>query len=126
MVREMIQKTLDYVDSNIKEDITAEELAEVAGYSVFHFYRLFQSAVGIPVMQYVLRRKLLYVIYEIGLERKKTKWFTSMVSKHIRASTELLSARSDILRRSTSGNIRQKDLIRLIFFRRNTSWSVIS
>ena len=48
MVREMIQKTLDYVDSNIKEDITAEELAEVAGYSVFHFYRLFQSAVGIP------------------------------------------------------------------------------
>jgi hypothetical protein len=29
MVREMIQKTLDYVDSNVKEDITAEELAEV-------------------------------------------------------------------------------------------------
>ena len=73
MVREMIQKTLNYVDSNIKEDITAEELAEVAGYSVFHFYRLFQSAVGIPVMQYVLRRKLLYVIYEIGLERKKNE-----------------------------------------------------
>jgi AraC-like DNA-binding protein len=73
MVREMIQKTLDYVDSNIKEDITAEELAEVAGYSVFHFYRLFQSAVGIPVMQYVLRRKLLYIIYEIGLERKKNE-----------------------------------------------------
>ena len=34
MVREMIQKTLDYVDNNIKEDITAEELAEVAGYSL--------------------------------------------------------------------------------------------
>ena len=71
MVREAIQKTLDYVDNNVKEDITAEELAEIAGYSVFHFYRLFQSAVGIPVMQYVLRRKLLYVIYEIGLGRKK-------------------------------------------------------
>ena len=75
MVREAIQKTLDYVDNNIKEDITAEELAEVAGYSVFHFYRLFQSAVGIPVMQYVLRRKLLYVIYEIGLERV---WFRNI------------------------------------------------
>lgn len=73
MVREAIQKTLDYVDNNVKEDITAEELAEIAGYSVFHFYRLFQSAVGIPVMQYVLRRKLLYVIYEIGLERKKNE-----------------------------------------------------
>jgi Ser/Thr protein kinase RdoA (MazF antagonist)/AraC-like DNA-binding protein len=73
MVREMIQKTLDYVDDNVKEDITVEELAEAAGYSVFHFYRLFQSAVGIPVMQYVLRRKLLYVIYEIGLGRKKNE-----------------------------------------------------
>ena len=73
MVREMIQKTLDYVDGNVKENITAEELAEAAGYSVFHFYRLFQSAVGIPVMQYVLRRKLLYVIYEIGLGRKKNE-----------------------------------------------------
>ena len=30
MVREAIQKTLDYVDNNVKEDITAEELAEIA------------------------------------------------------------------------------------------------
>ena len=71
MDREMIQEALDYIDSNVKEDITAEELAKIAGYSVFHFYRLFQSAVGIPVMQYVLRRKLLHAIYEIGLGRSK-------------------------------------------------------
>lgn len=71
MIRESIQKSLDYIDSNVKEDITAEELAGIAGYSVFHFYRLFQSAVGFPVMQYVLRRKLLYAIYEIGLGKKK-------------------------------------------------------
>ena len=71
MIRESIQKSLDYIDSNVKEDITAEELADIAGYSVFHFYRLFQSAVGFPVMQYVLRRKLLHAIYEIGLGKKK-------------------------------------------------------
>ncbi len=73
VMRETVQKTLDYVDANVKEDISAETLAEIAGYSVFHFYRLFQSAVGIPVMQYVLRRKLLYAIYEIGLGRKKNE-----------------------------------------------------
>ena len=72
-MRETVQKTLDYVDDNVKEDISAEMLAEIAGYSVFHFYRLFQSAVGIPVMQYVLRRKLLYAIYEIGLGKKKNE-----------------------------------------------------
>ena len=49
MIRETVQKTLDYVDDNVKEDISAETLAEIAGYSVFHFYRLFQSAVGMLV-----------------------------------------------------------------------------
>ena len=72
-MRETVQKTLDYVDANVKEDISAETLAEIAGYSVFHFYRLFQSAVGIPVMQYVLRRKLLFAICEIGSGRKKNE-----------------------------------------------------
>ena len=73
MSRESIQKTLDYIDINVKDDLTAEDLAAIAGYSVFHFYRLFQVAVGLPVMQYVLRRKLLHSIYEIGLGRKKNE-----------------------------------------------------
>ena len=51
--------------------MTAAELAEQAGYSVFHFYRIFQSEVGMPVMQYILKRKLLNAIYEIGTGRKK-------------------------------------------------------
>jgi len=71
VIRESIQKTLDYVENNVKEDITAEDLAGIAGYSVFHFYRSFQSAVGVPVMQYILRRKLLHAISEIGSGRKK-------------------------------------------------------
>lgn len=71
MIRESIQKAIDYVECNIKDDLTAEELAGIAGYSVFHFYRSFQNAVGIPVMQYVLRRKLLHAISEIGKGRKK-------------------------------------------------------
>ena len=72
MIRESIQKAIDHVESNIREDITAAELADIAGYSVFHFYRSFQSAVGVPVMQFVLRRKLLHAISEIGEGRKKT------------------------------------------------------
>ena len=39
MIKESVQKTLDYIEINVKEDITAEELAGIAGYSVFHFYR---------------------------------------------------------------------------------------
>ena len=71
MIKESVQKALDYIETNVKEDITAEGLAGIAGYSVYHFYRLFQSAVGVPVMQYILRRKLLHAICEIGTGRKK-------------------------------------------------------
>ena len=71
MYKESIQNTIDYIESNLRAEMTAAELAEQAGYSVFHFYRIFQSEVGMPVMQYILRRKLLNAIYEIGTGRKK-------------------------------------------------------
>lgn len=72
MYKDQIQSTIDYIDENLKTELTAVELADAAGYSVFHFYRVFQSIVGMPIMQYILRRRLLYSIYEIGSGRKKT------------------------------------------------------
>ena len=71
MYKESIQNTIDYMEANLRAEMTAAELAKQAGYSLFHFYRIFQSEVGMPVMQYILRRKLLNAIYEIGSGRKK-------------------------------------------------------
>ena len=51
MSREIIQDSIDYIEENIKCDISAAELSEKAGFSLFHYYRLFQTAVGMPVMQ---------------------------------------------------------------------------
>ena len=61
--RAMIQKSLDYIEDNLQTEITAAELAEMAGFSLFHYYRLFQQATGMPVMQYILRRRLLHGVY---------------------------------------------------------------
>ncbi len=55
----------------MKTPITATELCEQAGYSLFHYYRLFQSAVGMSVMQYILRRRLIHAIYEIRCGGKR-------------------------------------------------------
>lgn len=70
MYKEIIQDSIDYIEDNIKCDISAEELSERAGFSVFHYYRLFQTAVGLPVMQYILRRRLLNAIYDIKCGNK--------------------------------------------------------
>lgn len=68
--RELIQRSIDYIEENLKTEITAQELSERAGFSLFHYYRLFQSAVGMPVMQYILRRKLINAVYHTSLGEK--------------------------------------------------------
>ncbi len=64
--RNIIQEIIDYIEHNLSSDISTEELAEIAGFSYFHFYKIFSSFVGIPVKQYITRRRLLYAVYEIG------------------------------------------------------------
>lgn len=51
--REIIQDSIDYIEENIKCDISAAELSEKAGFSLFHYYRLFQTAVGMPVREHI-------------------------------------------------------------------------
>ena len=66
----IIQKSIDYIEDNLKTDISAKELSEMAGFSMYHYYRLFQSAVGMPVMQYITRRRLLHGIYDLHCGEK--------------------------------------------------------
>lgn len=70
--RRIIQESLNYIEDNLQTEITAAELAEKAGFSLFHFYRLFQQATGLPVMQYILRRRLLHGVYAMKQGRSKT------------------------------------------------------
>lgn len=67
---DLIQNSIDYIEENLKSELSACELAEEAGFSLFHYYRLFQGTVGMPVMQYIVRRKLYNAIYEISLGGK--------------------------------------------------------
>ena len=70
MYLRMIQKSIDYIEDNLKSEITAKELSNMAGFSLFHYYRLFQSSVGMPVMQYISRRKLLNALYDMHCGEK--------------------------------------------------------
>lgn len=69
--RAIIQQSLTYIEENLQTEITAAELAEQAGFSLFHYYRLFQQATGLPVMQYILRRRLLHGIYAMKQGERK-------------------------------------------------------
>ena len=69
-IPEVIQRSLEYIEQNLKTELTAEELARRANYSTFHFYRLFSSAMGVSVSGYVLQRRLDHALGEIAAGRK--------------------------------------------------------
>ncbi len=63
---DLMQKSIDFIEENLKADLTLEDIASYTGFSPFHFCRMFQKAVGMPVMAYVLRRRLLHAAYHIS------------------------------------------------------------
>jgi len=67
---QVLQATLDYIDANIKNNLTATMIADRAGYSAYHFSRVFTGTIGISVMSYVTWRRLQYALYDLSNGKK--------------------------------------------------------
>ncbi len=55
---EQIQKTVDFIEAHLAEEIRIDDLARSAALSPFYFQRLFHRLVGKPVQEYVKLRRL--------------------------------------------------------------------
>lgn len=64
--KDVIHRSLAYIDRNLKEPLSASVVAQEAGYSVYHFSRLFADATGMPVMAYVTWRRLHFARYDLS------------------------------------------------------------
>lgn len=53
-----LKQILLFIDDRLSQDLSLAEIAHVAGLSVSHCNALFRTAVGLPIHQYVLRRKV--------------------------------------------------------------------
>jgi AraC family transcriptional regulator len=53
-----LRQVLSYIESNLAQDMSLVDIAGVAGISVSHFKGLFRQSVGVPVHQYVIRRRV--------------------------------------------------------------------
>lgn len=60
-----IQRSIEFIELNIKGEISPDALADMAGFSQKHYYRLFKKYVGISVMDYIRQRKLAHAIFDI-------------------------------------------------------------
>ena len=68
---ESIQKTVDYIENNIGDEIHLEKLAEVANLSYFYFHRLFARLVKRPVQEYIKLRRLARAVESVRDTDKK-------------------------------------------------------
>lgn len=50
-----INRVIDYIETNIDEDLSLENLARVANFSRFHFHRIFRAIVGETLSQFIQR-----------------------------------------------------------------------
>lgn len=64
--RTCIQASIDYIEDHLKEELTAETLARIAGFSAYHYARIFHAYVGKPVMEYIRCRRLAYAVAELA------------------------------------------------------------
>lgn len=55
---EAVQKSVDYVEENIKEELSIEELAKVSFLSMYYFQKLFSRLVGKTVNEYIKARRV--------------------------------------------------------------------
>ena len=55
---EQLEKAVIFIENNLDADIKAEEAAGVAGYSYYHFHRIFEAVLGETVGNYIRSRRL--------------------------------------------------------------------
>ncbi len=62
---ELLQKSIEYIEENLKCELSLSELAGIAGFSAYHFCHIFCDFVGMPVTAYITKRRLHHAIYEV-------------------------------------------------------------
>lgn len=56
--RQLILQAIDYIESNLKQPLSVPALSREAGYSLYHFIRLFQGVTGLTPGDYMARRRI--------------------------------------------------------------------
>ncbi len=65
-----VNDAVEFIEKHIREPMSAEQIAGRAGYSLYHFSRVFTAQKGVPLMDYVRMRRLSTARTELTKGRK--------------------------------------------------------
>lgn len=66
----VISRSIEYIENNIMEELTLEEIAKKSFLSPFHFHRIFSAFTGFSVMEYIRKRKLNIAVLSLKHNKK--------------------------------------------------------
>lgn len=53
-----MNNAMDYIESNLADEISYDKIAQIAYCSTYHFQRMFSFITDIPLSEYIRRRRL--------------------------------------------------------------------
>ncbi|WP_281883376.1 GyrI-like domain-containing protein [Paenibacillus sp. YYML68] len=60
-----VARAIAYIESHLTDEMTVEQVAAEAGYSPFHFHRIFTAVTRSSVSEYIRGRRLTYAAYDL-------------------------------------------------------------
>jgi len=108
-----ITKVVEFIHSNLSENLTLSSLASIANYSPFHFQRLFLEQTGETPKQYIIRLRLektahyLKIFPNLSISELSADSGFSSLSTFSRAFSKYFGISPDELRKKPSMNVRK-------------------
>ena len=60
-----MNKAIEYIEANLADEISYEKASRIACCSVFHFQRMFSYIAGVPLSEYIRRRKMTLAAFDL-------------------------------------------------------------
>ena len=70
---EIIQASLDAIEERLCTELDVRELAGAAGFSLYHFYHVFEAVTGTSVGRYITQRRLLHALWSMSCGQSATE-----------------------------------------------------
>jgi len=65
-----LNKAVNFIEANLQNEITLKQVASEAGFSLYHFHRIFHSLVGDSLKEYIRKRRLSCAAHELNFAKK--------------------------------------------------------
>ncbi|MBP3657489.1 MAG: phosphotransferase [Clostridia bacterium] len=62
----ILQSSIDAIEERLRTPISMQELADAAGFSLSHYYHIFEAATGMSPGRYITYRRLLHAVYDMS------------------------------------------------------------